>query len=115
MDKAKKELCQAWAREKNRPLNGFPRKSVLARVKDEGSGASIRAWVKDYVPQVQFMTPSSRRIESAWRKMSEIEARVFALRWLAKGRPEEKWEALGISKAAFYRHLDSAMKQVPLY
>lgn len=112
--RAKRELCKEWAREKRNPLRAFPRRNVLGRVREEAEGASIRSWLSDYVPRVEFTSPTYRMIEKAWRTMmTEEEALVFALHFLAKGSPRDKWEAVGVSKRTYYRRLDSALIHVP--
>lgn len=116
VDKQIKEDCKEWGRSKRHKDRAFPRRGVLGRFLDEGWGVSARSWGTDFVPNVDFSSARTRQIDEIWRgKMTERQANVFYLRFVAKGSPKEKAEALGISTASFYRDLDEALSLIPRY
>lgn len=114
MDKQIKEDCKDWGQSKRHKDRAFPRRAVLGKLLDEGFGASVRGWGSDFVPNVDFSSERTKQIDTIWRgKMTEPEANVFYVRFVMKGSPNEKAEALGLSLRRFYQVLEEAMTRIP--
>jgi hypothetical protein len=114
VDQGVKEDSKEWGRYMRREYNGYDRQGTLQRVKDEQWGVSAArpgAGTKLLIPQscpARLMYIHRAYVES----MSEDESKAFYLRFVAKGSPKQKADAMGVSVKTFYRRLDAAVMRL---
>lgn len=100
--------AKEWGRWQAKEVNGWPARSLLARIRDEGSvGAAIK---QHYQPvPIKSMPRGVLAFHRAWMALDEQHRQVVAVFYGATGVDgEEKARMLGLSRSQMYASLDAA-------
>lgn len=96
-----------WGRWQTREVTGWPRKSLLCRIRDEGSvGAAIKQHAQP-IP-VASMPRAILAFHRAWLALEERHRQVVAVVYLTAVGRDAKAALLGLSRSAMYATLDAA-------
>lgn len=96
-----------WGRWRNTNESGWPRTSLMHRIRDEGSvGAAIKQH-SQHIP-VRLMPREIADFHRVVLTMDEHYRAVIEITYRSKAGRDEKAEALGLSKSRMYQILDQA-------
>lgn len=98
---------KSWGHWRRRNEEGWPKTSLMARIRDEGSvGAAIKENFQR-IP-VKLMPKEIADFHRVWLTMDELHRGVVEVIYRAVAHRDKKAEALGMSKSSMYRVLDEA-------
>lgn len=101
-------MIESWVFQTRRAWSGsdgWPLRTVLARVMEEGAGASHSAPNQRVF---EVYVNDGLAIRRAMDGMPILQRQVFAAHYLADGNATEKSQALGMSRARYWQVLDNA-------
>lgn len=105
------ELGKEWGRSMRSHANGYPQKSLMARIQEEGSvGAAIKTHFRS-IP-VNFMTKDAQVFHRAWMTLRESQRQVLFVSYVIRAPFQVKAERLGISKSRYYQIRDAGLEAV---
>lgn len=107
-------LCKAWGAHKRRiladPTLGYPEKTTLGRMIEEGAGAlsgqfGSRVLVKDAPPEYRAVAMALARM-AATHRMERAHA-VIEAHYAVVAPIRAKTDALGLTRHQYWRHLEA--------
>jgi DNA-directed RNA polymerase specialized sigma subunit len=96
-----------WGRWRQRHEDGWPKSSLMSRIKEEGAvGAAIKQTTQ-HIP-IKTMPKEIADFHRAWLTMDEIPRAVVEVIYRSSATRDEKADALGMSKSRMYQWLEQA-------
>jgi hypothetical protein len=107
-------MLKDWAEEVHKPVTGWPTRSLMGRLEEEGPvGAAIHAHDQK-IPGLRMMAPRVKRVHIAWKQLSERSMRVIWVFYYPRTSYKDRKDALGVTKSTMYRWLDKAHDELEI-
>jgi hypothetical protein len=105
------EIGKAWGAYMRRVPEGFPPRSLMARIHEEGSvGAAIKSHYQT-IP-VSLMPKSIQGFHRGWLTLRESQRAAVFVCYVVRAPYGEKADKLGISKSRYYQLRDLGLHAI---
>jgi hypothetical protein len=105
------DLGKDWGREVRRRPNGWPKVSLMGRIKEFGSvGAAIRT--HEQVIPINDMPIDVLEWHTAWTGLEPRPKQTLYVFYVLLGSPSDKAQLLSVSKSTLYQRVTTAQTEI---